>query len=168
MGLTVKLMKTLYLVRHADSGWDNANRGDFERTLSKKGLKEAARMATRLRKDRIAPDLLVSSPAFRALTTAEIFADTLDVPAGHIVKRLDIYEGSTGTLIDIIQALPDNCSTVMLFGHNPAITSAVHLLSGSNVGKIETCGIAQLEFKGESWQHVQPGNGKLTEVMEPE
>ena len=159
-------MKTLYLVRHADSGWNNASMGDFERTLSKKGLKEATNMAARLRKKRIAPDLLVSSPAPRALTTAEIFSEALDLTAATIAKRMEIYEGSTGTLINIIQELPEACSSVMLFGHNPAITGAAHLLSGRHVEKIDTCGIAWLEFDERSWKAVQPGSGKLVEVME--
>ena len=70
-------MKTLYLVRHAKSDWGNAHTGDFQRTLNHRGLKAAPYMAALLKEKKVFPELVISSPANRALTTAEFFCEIL-------------------------------------------------------------------------------------------
>ena len=78
-------MKTLYLVRHAKSSWDEANQSDFERTLNERGANDAATMAKLLGKKNVKPELIISSPAARALLTAEIFAEQLHYLAKNIL-----------------------------------------------------------------------------------
>ena len=107
-------MKTLYLVRHAKSSWDNPNQGDFDRPLNRRGEKAAPFMAKLMQQKSVNPDLILSSPANRALTTAEIFCETLGYPPEKIEQRIEIYEGGLNHMLQLVQQIPDNCTTAML------------------------------------------------------
>jgi phosphohistidine phosphatase len=154
-------MKTIYLVRHAKSDWGNANTGDFERTLNTRGMKAAPFMAALLKKKMIAPELVISSPATRALTTAELFCDILDYPKEQIQTRMEIYEGGVLNLLKIIQQIPDTCSSAMLFGHNPTLTEFSNLLGGSYIESLVTCGVVRIDLDIESWKEANPDGGKM-------
>ncbi|MEI7933566.1 MAG: histidine phosphatase family protein [Chlorobiaceae bacterium] len=152
-------MKTIYLVRHAKAG--SAHSGDFDRTLNDVGLKAAHFMAELLEEKSVVPDLVIASPASRALTTAEIFCDILGYPKEQIEKRIEIYEGGAGRLLKIAQQLPDNCTTAMLFGHNPTMTAFSNLLSGGGIDSLATCGIARIDLDIKSWSDADADTGKL-------
>ncbi|MEI6651503.1 MAG: histidine phosphatase family protein [Chlorobiaceae bacterium] len=152
-------MKTIYLVRHAKAG--SAHSGDFDRTLNKVGLKAAHFMAELLEEKSVVPDLVIASPAIRALTTAEIFCDILGYPKEQIEKRIEIYEGGAGRLLKIVQQIPDNCSTAMLFGHNPTMTAFSNLLSGGGIDSLATCGIARIDLDIKTWSDADADTGKL-------
>ena len=152
-------MKTIYLVRHAKAG--SAHSGDFDRTLNEAGLKAAHFMAELLEEKSVVPDLVIASPAIRALTTAEIFCDILGYPKEQIEKRIEIYEGGAGRLLKIVQQIPDNCTTAMLFGHNPTMTAFSNLLSGGGIDSLATCGIARIDLDIKSWSDADADTGKL-------
>ncbi|MEI7748646.1 MAG: histidine phosphatase family protein [Chlorobiaceae bacterium] len=152
-------MKTIYLVRHAKAG--SAHSGDFDRTLNDVGLKAAHFMAELLEEKSVVPDLVIASPAIRALTTAEIFCDILGYPKEQIEKRIEIYEGGAGRLLKIVQQIPDNCTTAMLFGHNPTMTAFSNLLSGGGIDSLATCGIARIDLDIKSWSDADADTGKL-------
>jgi phosphohistidine phosphatase len=152
-------MKTIYLVRHAKAG--SSHSGDFDRTLNEVGLKAAHFMAELLEEKSVVPDLIIASPASRALTTAEIFCDILGYPKEQIEKRIEIYEGGAGRLLKIVQQLPDNCTTAMLFGHNPTMTAFSNLLSGGGINSLATCGIARIDLDIKSWSDADADTGKL-------
>ena len=154
-------MKTIYLIRHAKSDWGNAHTGDFERTLNTRGMKAAPVMAARLKKKKIVPELIISSPATRALTTAELFCDTLDYPQEQIQKRMEIYEGGVLHLLKIVQQIPDACTTAMLFGHSPTLTEFSNLLAGSYIENLVTCGVVRIDLDIDSWKNANPDGGKL-------
>ena len=152
-------MKTIYLVRHAKAG--SAHSGDFDRSLNEAGLKAAHFMAELLEEKSVVPDLVIASPAIRALTTAEIFCDILGYPKEQIEKRIEIYEGGAGRLLKIVQQIPDNCSTAMLFGHNPTMTAFSNLLSGGGIDSLATCGIARIDLDIKTWSDADADTGKL-------
>ena len=154
-------MKTIYLVRHAKSGWDNHDLADFDRPLNDRGLKSAPFMAYQLKKKEIKPVLVISSPANRAFTTAEIFCEILEYPRDQIVPRIEIYEGGTTHLLNIVQQIPDNYTTVMLFGHNPTITDFVNLLAGNHIDSMSTCSIVSVDMKIKSWEKAAADTGKI-------
>jgi len=154
-------MKTLYLVRHAKSSWANAETGDFDRPLNERGLKSAPLMATLLKEKKVIPELIVTSPANRAVTTAEIFCEILGYPKELIQQRIEIYEGGTGNLLNIVQQLPDSSKTVMLFGHNPTMTEFSNLLSGNHIDSMVTCGVARIDMSVESWRDAARKTGKF-------
>lgn len=154
-------MKTLYLVRHAKSSWDDASLADFDRPLNKRGKKAAPFMAGMMLQKSIRPDLVISSPAHRALITAEIFCHTLGYPKEKIEERPEIYEGGINHMLRLVQEIPDSCSTVILFGHNPTLTSFANFISGEHLGNIVTCGVARIDMKSNSWQETRLDSGKL-------
>ena len=154
-------MKTIYLVRHAKSDWGNASTGDFDRTLNERGMKNAPVMAARLKQKEILPELVISSPATRTLTTAELFSETLGYPAKKIQQRIEIYRGGVLDLLKIVQQIPDTCDSAMLFGHNPTLTEFSNLLTGSYTENLVTCAVIKIELDIESWKSANPDSGKL-------
>lgn len=154
-------MKTLYLIRHAKSSWDNAKLADFERPLNKRGQKAAPFMAKLMLENNVQADLIISSPANRALTTAEIFCEALGYPQEKIEQRIEIYDGGINHMLQIVRQIPDNCSSVMLFGHNPTLTSFANFIAGEHLENIVTCGIVRIDLKSDSWQKTMMDSGKL-------
>lgn len=154
-------MKTLYLVRHAKSSWDNANLADFDRPLNRRGEKAAPFMAKLIAEKKALIDLVISSPANRALTTAEIFCDILGYPAENIDQRIEIYNGGINHMLQIVRQIPGSASSAMLFGHNPTLTSFANFLSGEHLDNIVTCGVVRIDMNSNSWQETMMGSGEL-------
>ena len=152
-------MKTLYLVRHAKSSWDNVNMSDFDRPLNKRGEKAAPFMAKLLAEKEVRPDLVISSPANRALTTAEVFCGELGYPEEKIEQRMEIYEGGLNEMLRLVREVPDNLDTVMLFGHNPTLTAFTRFISGHNLENIVTCGVVRIDMKSDAWQSAMMDSG---------
>lgn len=155
-------MKTIYLVRHAKSGWESAKTADFDRSLNDKGLKDAPLMAAILKEKKVSPELVISSPANRAITTAGYFCDILGYRKERIELRMEIYEGGTSHLLNIVQNIPDSCGTAMLFGHNPSMAGLANLLAGNSIDTLDTCGVVRIDLDVPSWKDTGTGRGKLT------
>ena len=160
-------MRTLTLIRHAKSSWDYPELGDFERPLNPRGRRDAPAMAARLLRLPPRPDLLVSSPALRALTTARLFADVLGVKAEDVMVNAKIYEATPQTLIQLVQHLDDNLRHVMLFGHNPGISHCAHLLADCSFDEMPTSAAARIEFEIKSWNDAGAGSGRLVHYTFP-
>lgn len=150
-------MKQLYLIRHAKSSWDYPDLTDFERPLNKRGLRDAPFMGMILHEKQIAPELFLSSPAKRALTTAQLFANAMNYPAAQIVTEPRIYESSWQTLLDVIQSLPDTLNSAAIFCHNPAITDLANFLSDKRIDNVPTCGIFSVTLASPSWRSLEQG-----------
>lgn len=147
-------MKTVILVRHAKSSWDDPELSDFERLLNKRGLKDAAMMASIINEKGIKPDLIISSPAVRALATAQHFAEAMSYPLDSIRREKAIYEhGPNGTL-RILQKLDPDINTVMVFGHNPDFTHLVNFFTNKPFAHMPTCGVVCLDFKTEKFENL--------------
>ena len=146
-------MKTLFLIRHAKSSKDDPNLADRDRPLADRGLKEAPKMGKRLAKRHVRPDLLVSSPALRALTTAQIIANELGYARKDIVADDRLYASSANGLLAVIHALDPKLDRVMLFGHNPEFTDLAHRLS-SDIADMPTCAVAEFRFDTKKWSDV--------------
>lgn len=154
-------MRTLYLVRHAKSSWADPGMRDFDRPLNERGLRNAPFMA-KVCKQRGEPiDLLVSSPANRAITTARFFAKELGIPAARFREEPAIYEASLTKLMRVVEALPDEAGRVMLFGHNPGFSELLEHLSEAGTGDLPTCGMARIDILLDSWSAVAKGTGTL-------
>jgi len=150
-------MKTLFLVRHAKSSRDDTTLPDKDRPLNDRGKRDAPRMGERLAKRDVKADLILSSPASRALTTAQIIAKELDYRRKDIVVDDRLYPGAADDLLHIIHELGDKLNRVMLVGHNPAFAELAHRLS-SEIIDMPTCAVAELTFNAKSWREV----GKAT------
>lgn len=152
-------MKRLYLIRHAKSSWRILNPEDSDRPLNKRGKKDAPYMGQRLKQHHVLPDLILSSPAKRALKTAKIIAKEIGYAKGRIVVKDSLYLEGSAALLQAVQDVDDAHQQLMLFSHNPAITALAQSLSGVQVDNIPTCGIFCIDFDVASWKEVSPGNG---------
>lgn len=160
-------MRILTLVRHAKSSRDYPELSDFERPLNNRGRKEAPAIAARLRKADIKPDLLISSPATRAITTARLFAQELNLHLDEIVLNPHIYEASAWTLMHIVRSLPPEHGEVMLFGHNPGVSHFAHELAECPFDEMATCAAVRIELPAKVWSLIQPGSGKVLRYDTP-
>lgn len=152
-------MKKLYIIRHAKSDWDNLSLSDFERPLNKRGEKDAPFMAKKLKERGVSADIIISSAALRAKTTAKIIAKELGL-SKKIVYDENIYEASANTLYEVIKNIDNKYNTVMLFGHNPGLNMFIDSLV--NVyDNIPTCGIVEIEFECKKWSEISTFNSKL-------
>jgi phosphohistidine phosphatase len=146
-------MKTLFLIRHAKSSRDDPALPDKDRQLNERGERDAPRMGKRLAKRGVQPDLILSSPARRALTTAEIIARKLDYKPKDIVVDDRLYATAADELLNVIHELDDKLKRVMLFGHNPELTALAHRLS-RDIAHMPTCAVAEFTFAAKSWSDV--------------
>jgi phosphohistidine phosphatase len=154
-------MKKLFLIRHAKSSWDDPALPDKDRPLANRGKRDAPKIGKRLAKREVKPDLILSSPARRALTTAEIIGKKLDYKAKNIVVDDRLYAGAVNGLLDLIHKLDDNLKRVMLFGHNPEFMGLAHRLS-SEITHMPTCAVAEFTFNAKSWSNI--GKATLAKV----
>lgn len=161
-------MRTLCLIRHAKSSWDNPSLRDFERPLNERGLREAPLMAKKLADSGVRPDLIVSSTANRALTTAKFFADRYSIAHEAIVQQPDIYEAMSSTILRIVRGLPDSAQNVLVFGHNPTFTDVANMFSDESwIDNVPTCGIVVLSSKADTWASFSEKNTRIAHLYFP-
>lgn len=158
-------MKTLYLIRHAKSSWDEPDLGDFERPLNKRGKKDAPNMAKRLKEKRITPDFMISSPATRAFDTCKEFARILDYDKDKIKTDKRLYHADEDQILTVIRELKDRErdeeEVILLFGHNPGLTEFANSLLNESIDNIPTCGIVKAQLKINRWKDAAFGCGEL-------
>ena len=155
------ITKTLYLIRHAKSSWDDPSQSDFQRSLNDRGLKDSPLMAKLIKGKNIIPDLIISSPAVRALSTAEIFADEFNYNRNKIISDERIYEAAMRNLITTIREIKDENNTVMIFGHNPGLSNIANLFGNKFLPEFPTCAVVGIELKVNSWSEVERNCGKI-------
>jgi phosphohistidine phosphatase len=154
-------MKRLYLVRHAKSSWGDPELADIDRPLNKRGKRDAPAAGERLKKRKVKPDLIISSPAKRARRTAREIADQIGYPPRRIVIDDAVYHGALEGLLTAIHGIDVSCGEAMLFGHNPGFTDLAGLLTGARVDSLPTCAIFCVDFDTDSWQDVGEAMGTL-------
>lgn len=154
-------MKKLFLIRHAKSSWEEPAKTDLERPLNKRGKRDAPFMGKLLKKENFIPDLIITSPAVRALTTAKIFADETGYPEKKIVIENDIYESGIKEIEAVVQKIDSDYKTVFVFGHNPSFTSYANHVGDKFLDNVPTCGIVGIKFDIEKWKEVERGKGKV-------
>lgn len=146
-------MKTLYLLRHAKSSWDDSSLPERERPLEARGERDAEKMSKRWSHVNKKPDLIMSSPAERAFATAKVFAAAL----GYEIERVEfddrLHGADVDALITIVEALDDKLKRVMLVGHNPGFAELAHHFDG-NISQMPTCALAELRFDVKSWAAI--------------
>jgi len=147
-------MKTLWIVRHAKSSWDEPGLADYDRPLNKRGLRDAPEMGRRLAERGVQPAAIVSSPAVRAAATAHAIAEQLDFEIENIHWDEDIYHASVEELLDVISRFNSAWPSAMLVGHNPGLTDLVNQLAPFEIDNLPTCGVAELAFSADDWTDV--------------
>lgn len=153
-------MKTLYLMRHAKSSWSFDDLSDQQRPLNDRGRDDAPLMGQALAKRNTKLDLLVSSPAVRALSTAALVAHELEYPAEKIEVAETIYEATVPDLLAVVRQLPDAADSVLLVGHNNTLTDFANLLSPSEIPEMPTAAIVCLKFSTDQWTQADRANAE--------
>ena len=139
-------LKTLLLVRHAKSSWKDAELDDIDRPLNERGIRDAPEMGRRLLQRSLIPDLIVSSPAVRALTTARAIAREVGC-VNDVVIDNNLYGATPQDVLDIASVFDDGIQTAMVVGHNPTVTELANMFSGTPIDNVPTCGILVVEAK---------------------
>ncbi len=155
-------MLTLYLLRHAKSSWNEPHLKDFDRPLNKRGKRDAPFMGDVFFRLGIKPDLIVSSPAERAITTARIVAEHIKYSPNKIVRNENIYYAESKKLVQLINELPDEAKKVILVGHNPTFTDTINYLSDYNLSNLPTCSMVGIDFNADSWKEITKNSGRVT------
>jgi phosphohistidine phosphatase len=158
-------MKTLYLLRHAKSSWDNSALSDFDRPLNDRGLKTAPFMGEVMAGRGYVPSVVVSSPAMRAKTTAELVTRSGDLRE-QIILDDRIYEASPNTLRTVVSELDDTNASVLVVGHNPGMEGFIRYLTGS-LEPMPTAALAVIELDIDTWAQITSDAGTLGEIIRP-
>lgn len=160
-------MKTLLMLRHAKSSWDSSAESDFERPLNARGEADTPRIAKALQELGVTIDEIVSSPARRALSTAERVADEIGFGAAKVTQEPRLYEAGRKQILSIVDARDDAHSCVLLVGHNPGFHDVVEFLSGEWIGKYPTAALSVLELEEDNWSANYAGCAKLKQIIAP-
>lgn len=162
-------MKFLTLIRHAKSSRDNPPQADQFRLLSPRGQRDAPAMGKYLDTTfRFAPDIIVSSPATRAITTARLMAGALGYSEWQIRQDERIYEAPVRSLLEVMRAQEDAHTHVCLVGHNPGMENLTNWLCATRVVEdVVTCAVIMLELDIASWGKADTGTAKLREYIYP-
>ena len=145
-------MKTLLLLRHAKSSWEDGNLADFDRSLNARGRSDAPRMGRLLAQYELTPDLIVTSAARRAATTAELIALAAEY-AGDIQYTNELYLADPETFLDVARDTADGVTRLMLVGHNPGIEELVSDLAGREE-RMPTAALACFRLAIEHWREL--------------
>jgi phosphohistidine phosphatase len=146
-------MKTLLLVRHAKSSWEHPDASDHDRPLNDRGLRDAPAMGRQLAERGVQPEVILSSTALRARTTAELIADALGFDAARIVTDERLYAASADEVLRVIGEIDGDVSSAMVVGHNPETASLAHRLS-DEVHSMPTCAVAEFTFDVDAWYEI--------------
>ncbi|QIX61884.1 histidine phosphatase family protein [Hymenobacter lutimineralis] len=153
-------MKTLYLMRHAKSSWSFDDLSDHDRPLNDRGRDDAPTMGRALAGRQIQLDLLISSTAVRALSTAALVAKEVQYPHEKIQVEELIYRADPLGLLAIVRAFPDEAESALLVGHNNTITDFANLLSPSPIPEMPTAAVVCLKFSIDRWQDLDRTNAE--------
>jgi phosphohistidine phosphatase len=164
-------MRRAFLLRHAKSSWKESGLADHDRPLAPRGWKATKPLREHLRREAVAPAVVLCSSARRARETLEGIAPALakDVPVR--IER-ELYTASAQRLLERLRALDDELDSVLVIGHNPALEQLALTLSGGGEPldalrrKYPTGALATLEFAG-SWSELASGSAELTDFVTP-
>jgi len=160
-------MKTIHLIRHAKSSWEDSNLTDVNRPLAQRGINDCKIMASHLIEAGWNHRNIYCSQAQRAQLTIQGVADAL--PKLSIDWQIDsaLYTFSSVVLIDWFKALDDDINQVTIVGHNPALTDLINQISGAELANLPTCGYLQLQSKIHAWQDINTAKFHSVQFLKP-
>jgi len=161
-------MKRIIFMRHGKAENQETGLSDFERSLTTKGKNLSHQMTVKLKEKISNPGTLITSPAFRALETALIFAMEYDMKPEEIIIKSEIYyRFNEKSLLTVLDSAAKNSDSVVLFGHDPSFTNIANYLSGNSVGEIPKSGIVCLSFNVKEWDEIKAGSGIPELILRP-
>lgn len=158
-------MKTLYLLRHAKSSWNEPGLQDFDRPLNERGRAAAPLVGRLIGERKLRVDLLVSSPAARARQTAALVRDAAGLSAELLFDER-IYEADVAALLAVVTQAPESADALLLVGHNPGMEGLLTFLTGE-ARSMPTAALACIKLDVEKWAEVGAGAGRLEWLVRP-
>ncbi|MBN2746408.1 MAG: histidine phosphatase family protein [Bacteroidales bacterium] len=157
-------MKTLYILRHGKSSWDNVGMSDYDRPLLKKGESRTLKVSKYLVKMKLKPDLIISSPAKRAKQTAKIIAKELNTP---LVFDDNLYPGNSLSILDSVYSIDNEINSVIIVGHNPGLTTVVRELMDNDLDWLPTSGLAYGTWQTDKWTDISLSRPMEVKIILP-
>ncbi|WP_339611457.1 histidine phosphatase family protein [uncultured Planktosalinus sp.] len=152
-------MKTLYITRHAKSSWEE-NVDDHKRPLNSRGKLDIITVSNYVTSNFKKPDLIKTSDANRALTTAQQFKNDFNLPDSKFEIQHSMYDFTGERVIRAIENTSNDVQILMVFGHNYGLTHLVNKLGNEYIDNLPTCGFVQIDFDTNSWKNLSQGNTK--------
>ncbi len=161
-------MRRLTLVRHAKSDWKNPDLKDIDRPLNRRGTKDAPKMAAQLAARQVRVDLMITSPAVRALETARVFARALGYPLRRLKSDERLYLAQPKDILEIVRGVGSRVRHLMLFGHNPGLSEFAQALSNDpELGELPTCAVYSVELDIRGWTDAKFGDALNPSLTHP-
>jgi phosphohistidine phosphatase len=158
--------KTLLILRHAKSSWEFAELPDHDRPLNNRGKRDAPRIGRKLLKECLVPQLIISSPAVRANSTAEKVAKACGYD-GEITVDSSLYGSGYTEYLNVLQIQNDRYDIIMLVGHNPQSEQLLEVLTGKMIS-MPTCTVAYVRLNIRTWKEVKARTkGELVDIWRP-
>lgn len=158
-------MKTLYLIRHAKSDWFKGVQ-DFERPLNERGMADAPVMGSYLKSLNQIPDLVISSDANRAISTARLLVKELGYDLKKIKETNNLYHAAPKVILKEVWKVPNEVNNLFVFSHNPGISELIEYLTEDWI-ELKTCCVAKITFDLDEWKALIRGTGSLISVESP-
>jgi len=159
-------IKTLYLIRHAKSDWSDGSLSDFERGLKKRGHKDLDTISSYMSLQKLKPDLMISSLALRAQTTADQLGKKIGYE-GRIHYMEELYNSRPETLMNVLTLQDDSYETIFLVGHNPELTEFANFLIKDNFPKLPTLGVLAIHLDIDTWSDIKEECGEIDFFIQP-
>ena len=154
-------MKKIILVRHAKSSWAYRVE-DFDRPLKQRGIKDAHLIGPELGDRLETPDIILSSPAARALQTAVLVTKGMNLPSSSIKLVDQLYNFDASNLRSVLRMVDDKHDSVMLLSHNHGITQFANDMGDVTVNNVPTCGVVVIDVNIKKWSDLKPGTTEFT------
>lgn len=158
----------LYLLRHAESKEKQVGQDDHDRILTPRGMREALLMGHYMLKEKIKPDLILSSTAERSKATAGLVVDGLKWDDKKITYTDELYEASTRTFVNFINTFDDEFKNILCISHNPVISYVAEYLTKEEIGDMVPAGLVIIKFNLASWAEASEGLGEVENYIQPE
>lgn len=167
-------MKTLTLLRHAKSSWDDPSARDFDRPLNRRGRKAARAMGKAMREQGIVFDQILASPAARVVGTLEDLAEGYGGPIEPLFDQR-VYLATAATLLKLVQGADNTAERLLVVGHNPGMEALALMLTRDDVNglrgemltKYPTAALAEIALPVDHWRDVDLGKGHLARFIRP-
>jgi len=160
-------MKWLYLVRHGKASWEEAGLSDSDRPLLPVGIERTRKATAFLLQKGVKPDLILSSPATRAMDTAVILAEGLNYPVEQIHVERRIYTGFHNHILDLISEKPDETHAILISGHNPVISRLANHFLKPGIENMPTSCIVCLSFPVNRWKEIRTAHATREFIVYP-
>lgn len=162
------MKKTLLLLRHATAEDQSQMFKDFDRELNSRGIMDAARMGHYLKQQGTTIESIKASGAARTYQTAKIVAEQMRFEVDDIETVEKLYSGGPQAYLAAINATPDTMQTLLICGHNPDISYFAEYLTSANIGSMQKCSMAVIDFEDQTWSEISGKTGNLVKLVTPD